>query len=105
MGQRAAVLWYHDHVMGVTQFTVYAGLAGLWIVRDESERALGLPDGPPFELPLLLQDRNFGADARGRLTGELVHKTDPDTMEAFAPFTTLNGTVCPLLDVHPSTYR
>src|SRR6266568_1206193 len=30
MGQRAALLWYHDHVMGVTKFGVYAGLAGLW---------------------------------------------------------------------------
>jgi FtsP/CotA-like multicopper oxidase with cupredoxin domain len=87
MDQRATLLWYHDHAMGVTRFTLYAGLAGLWIIRDERERELGLPEGPPFEVPLLLQDRNFGADSRGRLTGELVHKTDPGTMEAFAPFT------------------
>jgi o-aminophenol oxidase len=105
MDQRAALLWYHDHVMGVTQFTVYAGLAGLWIVRDELERSLDLPEGPPFEVPLLLQDRNFGEDPQGRLTGELVHKTDPGTMEAFAPFTTVNGKVWPVLDVQPSTYR
>ena len=105
MDQRAALLWYHDHVMGVTRFTVYAGLAGLWIVRDERERALDLPEGPPFEVPLLLQDRNFGEDAEGRLTGELVHKTDPGTMEAFAPFTTVNGKVWPVLDVQPATYR
>jgi spore coat protein A len=105
MGQRAALLWYHDHVMGVTQFTVYSGLAGLWIVRDDVERALGLPEGPPFEVPLLLQDRNFGEDGLGRLTGQLVHKTDPGTMEAFAPFTTVNGKVWPLLEVQPSTYR
>jgi spore coat protein A len=105
MDQRAALLWYHDHVMGVTRFTVYAGLAGLWIVRDERERTLGLPEGPPFELPLLLQDRNFGEDPHGRLTGELVHKTDPETMEAFAPFTTVNGKIWPLLEVQPSTYR
>jgi spore coat protein A len=105
MDQRAALLWYHDHVMGVTRFTVYAGLAGLWIIRDERERALGLPEGPPFELPLLLQDRNFGVDPQGRLTGELVHKTDPGTMEAFAPFTTVNGKIWPLLEVQPATYR
>ena len=105
MDQRAALLWYHDHVMGVTRFTVYAGLAGLWIIRDERERDLGLPEGAPFELPLLLQDRNFGTDAQGRLTGELVHKTDPGTMEAFAPFTTVNGKIWPVQEVHPSTYR
>lgn len=105
MDQRAALLWYHDHVMGVTQFTVYAGLAGLWIVRDEHERGLELPEGTPYEVPLLLQDRNFGVDAEGRLTGELVHKTDPGTMEAFAPFTTVNGKVWPVLEVQPTTHR
>jgi spore coat protein A len=57
MDQRAALLWYHDHVMGTTKFDVYAGLAGLWIVRDERERELDLPEGPPFEVPLLIQDR------------------------------------------------
>ena len=68
-------------------------------------RGLGLPEGAPFELPLLLQDRNFGTDALGRLTGELVHKTDPGTMEAFGPFTTVNGKIWPLHEVQPSTYR
>src|SRR6266571_4158340 len=105
MNQRAALLWYHDHVMGVTKFDVYAGLAGLWIVRDERERELGLPEGPPFEVPLLIQDRNFNLDDRGRLTGQLVHKTDPEVMEAFAPFTVVNGKVWPILDVQPATYR
>jgi o-aminophenol oxidase len=105
MDQRAALLWYHDHVMSVTRFTVYAGLAGLWIVRDERERDLGLPEGPPLEVPLLLQDRNFGQDPQGRLTGELVHKTDTGTMEAFAPFTTVNGKVWPVLEVRPAAYR
>jgi FtsP/CotA-like multicopper oxidase with cupredoxin domain len=105
MGQRAALLWYHDHVMGVTRFGVYAGLAGLWIIRDQRERELGLPEGPPFEVPLLVQDRNFGLDATGRLTGQLVHKTDPEVMEAFPPFTVVNGKVWPLLEVQPATYR
>ena len=105
MGQRAALLWYHDHVMGVTRFGVYAGLAGLWIIRDQRERDLGLPEGPPFEVPLLIQDRNFGLDEAGRLTGQLVHKTDPEVMEAFAPFTVVNGKVWPLLEVEPATYR
>jgi FtsP/CotA-like multicopper oxidase with cupredoxin domain len=105
MDQRAALLWYHDHVMGVTKYDVYAGLAGLWIIRDERERELELPEGPPFELPLLIQDRNFDLDERGRLTGRLVHKTDPEVMEAFAPFTVVNGKVWPVLDVQPTTYR
>jgi spore coat protein A len=105
MDQRAALLWYHDHVMGITRFDVYAGLAGLWIVRDQPERELGLPEGPPFEVPLLIQDRNFDLDEQGRLTGRLVHKTDPEVMEAFAPFTVVNGKVWPALDVQPAIYR
>jgi len=105
MDQRAALHWYHDHVMGITRFDVYAGLAGLWIIRDQRERELGLPEGPPFEVPLLIQDRNFGLDGSGRLTGQLVHKTDPEVMEAFPPFTVVNGKVWPLLEVQPATYR
>ena len=105
MDQRAAMLWYHDHVMGITKLDVYAGLAGLWIVRDERERELGLPEAPPFEVPLLIQDRNFDLDELGRLNGQLVHKTDPDVMEAFSPFTVVNGKVWPVLDVQPGTYR
>jgi spore coat protein A len=103
--QRAAMLWYHDHVMGVTRFSVYAGLAGLWIVRDDRERELELPEGPPYEVPLLLQDRNFDFDPDGRLTGDLLHKTDPEVMECFGPLTAVNGTIWPLLEVEPTTYR
>jgi FtsP/CotA-like multicopper oxidase with cupredoxin domain len=105
MDQRAALLWYHDHVMGITKLDVYAGLAGLWIVRDERERDLGLAEGPPCELPLLIQDRNFDLDEHRRLTGRLVHKTDPEVMEAFPPFTVVNGKVWPMLDVRPANYR
>jgi FtsP/CotA-like multicopper oxidase with cupredoxin domain len=105
MDQRAALLWYHDHVMGITKFDVYAGLAGLWIVREDRERDLGLPEGPPFEVPLLIQDRTFDLDEQGRLTGRLVHKTDPEVMEAFPPFSVVNGKVWPVLDVQPATYR
>ena len=103
--QRATMLWYHDHVMGVTRFSVYAGLAGLWIVRDERERELGLPWGPPYELPLLLTDRNFDTNEDGSLSGDLLHKTDPEVMECFSPFTAVNGTIWPHIDVEPTTYR
>jgi len=103
--QRATLLWYHDHAMGVTRFNVYAGLAGLWIVRDDHERDLGLPQGAPFEIPLLLQDRNFDLDAAGQLTGQLLHKTDTGTMECFGPYTTVNGKIWPHYEVTPRTYR
>ena len=104
--QRAAMLWYHDPATGPTRFNVYAGLAGLWIVRDDRERELGLAEGPPYELPLLLADRNFDTAPSGGLTGDLLHKTSPEGMiECFGPFTIVNGAIWPQLEVEPATYR
>ncbi|HMJ39355.1 MAG TPA: multicopper oxidase domain-containing protein [Verrucomicrobiae bacterium] len=103
--QRGALLWYHDHVMGITRFDLYAGLAGLWMVRDARERELQLPEGPPYELPIMLADRNFDTAPDGSLTGQLLHKTDPDVMECFSPFTTVNGVIWPRVEVEPTTYR
>jgi len=60
--QPAATLWYHSHVHGRTAAQVYAGLAGLLIVTDGDEKALGLPSEHGVDdLPLLLQDRQFEA--------------------------------------------
>ena len=32
--QRAAMLWYHDHTIGITRLNVYSGLAGTYLLRD-----------------------------------------------------------------------
>ncbi|MGC1295535.1 MAG: multicopper oxidase domain-containing protein, partial [Alloacidobacterium sp.] len=56
--QPAAMLWYHDHCLGITRLNVYAGLAGLYLIRDPEEDALNLPGGA-YEIPLLIQDRSF----------------------------------------------
>lgn len=102
--QRAALLWYHDHAMGITRLNVYAGLAGLYVLRDDEEDALGLPAGD-YELPLLLQDRNLDTDADGRLTGELLYKLDQENGEFFGPFNLVNGMIWPHLEVEPRQYR
>lgn len=58
--QPAATLWYHSHAHGRTAEQVYAGLAGLLIVSDDDEKALGLPSEYGVDdLPLILQDRQF----------------------------------------------
>ena len=41
--QPAATLWYHSHLHHETASQVWFGLAGLLIVRDAAEEALGLP--------------------------------------------------------------
>jgi o-aminophenol oxidase len=102
--QQATLLWYHDHAMGITRFNVYAGLAGLYVIRDAEEAALHLPAGP-YEIPLLLQDRNLETAPDGSLTGRLLHKVEDGTMEFFGPFTLVNCTIWPHLPVEARQYR
>jgi len=90
--------------MGITRFNVYTGLAGLYIIRDAEEAALHLPGGP-YEIPLLLQDRNLDTTPDGSLTGRLLHKIEDGTMEFFGPFTLVNGTIWPYLPVEARQYR
>lgn len=61
---RAGTYWYHPHPHGLTGPQVYGGLAGLFLVSDAEEEALGLPSGE-FEAPLVIQDRTF--DRRNQL--------------------------------------
>ncbi len=55
---RAGTYWYHAHTHSVTARQVYSGLAGLFIVSDDQEQALNLPDGD-YDVPLVIQDRSF----------------------------------------------
>src|SRR6266567_4030185 len=80
------------------------GLAGLYIIRDAEEEALRLPAGP-YEIPLLLQDRNLDTAPDGSLTGRLLHKVEDGTMEFFGPFTLVNGIIWPHLPVEARQYR
>jgi len=66
----AATLWYHDHSMGVTRLSLYAGLAAPYWVRDEfdtgeDDNPLGLPAGE-YELPLVLSDKIFTREGQLR---------------------------------------
>lgn len=58
---RAGTYWYHPHPDMRTGPQVYNGLAGLFLVSDDEEAALGLPSGE-FDVPIVLQDRNFDAN-------------------------------------------
>lgn len=68
--QRGSLLWYHDHAMGITRLNVYAGLAGMYILRDEHEKSLNLPAGD-YEIPLMITDRSLNAD------GSLFYPSQP----------------------------
>lgn len=57
---RAGTYWFHPHPHGLTGGQAYRGLAGLLIVSDAEEAALGLPQGE-YDVPLVIQDRQFDA--------------------------------------------
>jgi len=61
VANRAGTYWYHPHPHGRTGPQAYYGMAGLFLVSDEQERALGLPAGE-FDVPLVIQDRTFDRD-------------------------------------------
>ena len=106
--QQAATLWYHDHALGITRLNVFAGLSGLYLLRDDEERNLSLPAGE-HEIPLLIQDRSF--DEHGQL---LYNPTFDDgsspgpghwAPEFFGDQPVVNGALYPYLEVEPRPYR
>jgi spore coat protein A len=101
--QDGALLWYHDHAMGIERLNQYAGLFGLFVIRDDAEAALGLPSGK-YEVPLVLFDRLFDQD------GQLQYPTSgmpesPWVSEVYGDALLVNGKLYPYLEVEPRRYR
>lgn len=106
--QQAATLWYHDHAVGITRLNVYAGLSGLYLLRDVEEQSFNLPSGD-YEIPLIVQDRTLNDK------GQLVYAPTNDDGIPLAPgiwgpeflglFPVINGKICPYLNVEPRLYR
>ncbi|GAA4368442.1 multicopper oxidase family protein [Actinomadura verrucosospora] len=110
LDQRPTLLWYHDHRMDFTAPAIWRGLAGLHIVRDDAEEALGLPSGPR-ELPLMIGDRAFHADgtlAYPSLDPAL--RTEPGVEEPYlagvlGDVILVNGAPWPVHEVDAARYR
>lgn len=101
--QEPALLWYHDHAMGITRLNIYAGLFGLFVVRDKVEDALHLPAGR-YEVPLVIADRSLRED------GQLDYPVSgipgaPWVPEAPGEAMLVNGKLYPYLEVEPRRYR
>lgn len=106
--QPGATLWYHDHVGGMTRLNVYAGLLGLYILRDPLEKRLNLPQGD-YEIPLIIQDKQFNEDGSLFYPDNAtppVDKPTPSTPSFFFGNTVVvNGKIWPYLNVEPRKYR
>ncbi len=64
VANRAGTYWYHPHPHGLTGKQVYLGMAGLFIVEDDEERALQAALDLKFgvtDVPLILQDRRINS--------------------------------------------
>ncbi len=101
--QAAAALFYHDHAMGLSYLSMYAGLFGLYWLRDAAEAALPLPRGE-HEVPLVFCDRWL--DSRG----QLYYPTSGDPRAPWVPEVEgnamlVNGALWPELEVEPRCYR
>ncbi|WP_186577907.1 multicopper oxidase family protein [Aquibacillus kalidii] len=107
--QRATMLWYHDHAMGITRLNNYAGLSGTYIIRDKHEKTLNLP-AEAYEIPLVIQDRSFNRDGSLSYPKQPEDSSEdlpnPSIVPAFTGDTILtNGKVWPYLEVEPRKYR
>lgn len=109
--QPPTTLWYHDHVIGITRLNVYAGLAGLYIIRD-LENPLDNPNTSPFpqgqyEIPLVIQDRSFYDNGSSYFptVGNNPSIHPYWTPVFFGNTITVNGKVWPNLNVERRPYR
>jgi len=124
--QPAGTLWYHDHALGITRLNVYAGLAGLYIIRDDidtgkHDNPLALP-AEQYELGYVIQDRMFKdtgelfypafegdpawADFISDMGAKPPHATGPSALaEFFGDHILVNGKIWPKVDVEPRNYR
>lgn len=105
----ACPLWYHDHSMGTTRLSIYAGLSGHYHVRDQwdtgtRDNPLGLPAGG-YEAALIISDKLFYPDGKMRYdntwtvpTGHWAGGLCGDTM-------VVNGKVWPRMPVDRGLYR
>jgi spore coat protein A len=101
--QDAAMLWYHDHAMGINRLNIYAGLAGVFLIRDSVEDSLNLPAGK-YEIPLVISDRLLTPE------GQLFYPVSPNANspwvpEVFGDAILVNGKIFPYLDVAARKYR
>ena len=97
---RAGTYWYHAHTHGVTAKQVYSGLAGLFIVSDSEEQALGLPSGE-YDVPVVIQDRSFDSQNQLRYSNHMMQR-----MQGFlGDQIMINGQPDFVLPVATRTYR
>ncbi|AGB17204.1 putative multicopper oxidase [Halovivax ruber XH-70] len=88
---------YHDHTRAISRLNNYAGVIGPYLVRDGSERQLGLPTGE-YDVTLVLADRSVTDDGALYYPDEFVPMFGGEKA-------TVNGAIWPYMEVEPRRYR
>jgi len=94
---RPATLWYHDHSWRGAGRNLYMGLAGLYVLKGDSDVDEQLPSGR-YDIPLVLQDRSFTNE------GELAYDHEGHH-GAVGKVMLVNGAPWPTLEVAARKYR
>ncbi len=110
--QPASMIWYHDHTMGSTRFKPYLGLAAAYLIFDKVDTGTkingqNVPSGyGKYQLPLVLQDKEFNADGSLFYPTEGISDIHPIWVpEFFGDTPVINGMAYPYLDAQPRRYR
>jgi spore coat protein A, manganese oxidase len=96
--QDGRTLWYHDHGVHHTAENAYMGLAGLYILHDDLERSLPIPQGPVYDVPLVIKDAMF--DTNGQLVPDNNNENG-----IYGDVILVNGVPWPNMPVEKRKYR
>jgi FtsP/CotA-like multicopper oxidase with cupredoxin domain len=97
--QPAATLWYHPHPHGRTADHVYRGLAGLFLLDDDS--SVDLPDEYGVDdIPVILQDKRFNDDGSLDMGSHFL-----STVGQLGDEILVNGTHAPYVDLKTDLVR
>jgi spore coat protein A len=105
--QEASDIWFHDHTLGATRLNVYAGLAGAYIITDNTNNPPPADLNDPAKIiPLVIQDRMFDTTGQLFFPSIGINPEHPFWVPEFVGnVIAVNGKVWPFLEVTPAKYR
>ncbi|OGO28655.1 MAG: hypothetical protein A2136_07580 [Chloroflexi bacterium RBG_16_54_11] len=79
--QSARLMFYHDHMWGMTRLNVYAGVAAGYVIVDETEQKLFGPTGIYANMgegiPLVIQEKTFIPQGDAATRSGQLYESDP----------------------------
>ncbi len=110
-GHHGGILWYHDHAMMRTATNVYAGMAGMHIVKGDDEKTFSSGIKYAQDVPLILEDKSFTESNYlyyNTTQSKFANNTAPEAEgqpEFLGNTITVNGKIWPYMNVDKCIYR